>query len=172
MGREVRKIPVNWVHPVDSKGNFIPLLGGNFTVNLKEFELEEEYWKKGLRRAYGEDIEFRDSNGSWAKREDKYLSMPFEEWQGWRPRKEDYMPEWPAEDCVLYVMYESTSEGTPISPPMKTPEELARWLVKSNASAFGASTATYENWLATINRGFAVSAVVTNGQVKSGVEAF
>lgn len=39
----------------------------------------------------------------------------------------DVMPQWPPAERTHYQMYESTSEGTPISPAMETPEKLARW---------------------------------------------
>jgi hypothetical protein len=69
-----------------------------------------------------------------------------------------------------WQMWETTSEGSPISPVFPTPEELARWLADTGASAFGDETATYEEWLATIRRGWAVSAVCTPGRgLESGV---
>ncbi|MCK5445108.1 MAG: hypothetical protein KAI73_05745, partial [Rhodospirillaceae bacterium] len=70
-----------------------------------------------------------------------------------------------------WQMYETTSEGTPISPPMETPELLARWLADNNASAFAKDTATYEQWLSTIKRGFAPSAIMGDGKLESGVAA-
>lgn len=60
-----------------------------------------------------------------------------EEWCGPRPVPEDYMPDWQEEERTHLQMYESTTEGTPISPIMATKEELARWLADTNASAFG-----------------------------------
>lgn len=70
------------------------------------------------------------------------------------------------------MMYENTSEGTPISPVFETPEALARWLADNNASAFGGMGATYEQWLATCREGFAPSAVFSpsTGMI-SGVAA-
>ena len=56
-----------------------------------------------------------------------------------------------------------SNEGTPISPVMESPEALAHWLADNNASAFAGMTATYEQWLRTIQRGFAVSAVSVGG---------
>lgn len=61
------------------------------------------------------------------------------------------MPDWPKSERTHIQMYETTSEGTPLSPVMKTPEELARWLADNNASAFGAKYATQEQWLSRIN---------------------
>lgn len=70
-----------------------------------------------------------------------------------------------------WQMWENTSEGSPISPPCATPEDLARWLADNNASSFGSQTATYEQWLAMIMQGWAVSAVLVDGNMVSGVEA-
>jgi len=69
-------------------------------------------------------------------------------------------------------MYETTSEGSPISPPMESPEALARWLVDNRASAFGNETATYEDWLDMIRGpGWAPTAVRIGGELQSGVKA-
>lgn len=70
-----------------------------------------------------------------------------------------------------YQVWETTSEGSPISPPFATPEELARWLADHGASSFGSQTATYEEWLAFARGpGWAPSAVsVDGGPIVSGV---
>jgi hypothetical protein len=86
------------------------------------------------------------------------------------PDKRDYMPDWPEEQRTHYMMYEDTSEGTPISPAFATPEELAQWLVDNGASAFAGETASYDAWLRIARGGFAPSAVLDSGQLKSGVE--
>ena len=67
------------------------------------------------------------------------------------------------------MMYEDTTEGTPISPAFETPEELARWLADTGASAFGSLTATYDEWLNMIKRGSSVSAAIIDGRLVSGV---
>ena len=70
------------------------------------------------------------------------------------------------------MMYEDTSEGTPISPAFQTPEELAHWLADTNASAFGNDGASYEAWLRIARGGWAPSMVfTTDGGLQSGVSA-
>jgi len=69
-----------------------------------------------------------------------------------------------------YQMWETTSEGSPISPVFATPEELARWLVDNEASAFGSQTGSYEGWLRVCGGGFAPSAVMCGGMLASGVD--
>lgn len=175
MGREVRMVPANWKHPkytegsapfASAVGRHIPLLeGGGYAESAAEWDRAWAKWQSGLREAYGKD-------DKWVPVEPEYAHMRYTEYAGPRPSPDDYMPDWPANERTHFMMYEDTSEGTPISPAFATAEELARWLADTGASSFGSSTATYEQWLATINRGFAVSAVMSSdGYMMSGVEA-
>ncbi len=94
------------------------------------------------------------------------------EWDGKPPRLDEYMPDFTGRDDLWYCMYETTSEGTPISPVLPTPESLARWLVDTGASAFGGFTATYDQWLRTCRGGWAPSMTFTTDDgLRSGVEA-
>jgi hypothetical protein len=68
-------------------------------------------------------------------------------------------------------MYETCSEGTPISPVMPDAVSLAHWLADNKASAFGRETATFEQWLATIKAGSAPSAMIDRRGLRSGVAA-
>ena len=102
------------------------------------------------------------------------FKVHFEHWKKYHecePIPAMYMPQWEEKKATWYMMYETCTEGTPISPAFKTPEELARWLTDNNASAFGERTATYEQWLRTIQRGSAPSAILDNEGLRSGVEA-
>lgn len=71
-----------------------------------------------------------------------------------------------------WQMWESVSEGSPISPVFETPEELARWLADTGAYAGGVGPghASYETWLRMIHAGWAPSMVSVGGGVMSGVE--
>jgi hypothetical protein len=71
-----------------------------------------------------------------------------------------------------WQMWETVSEGSPISPVCDSPESLAKWLADNGASAGGARKATYEQWLGMIGEGWAPSMLSTpkTGFV-SGVEA-
>jgi hypothetical protein len=82
------------------------------------------------------------------------------------------MPDWPAEKRTHYQMYETCTEGTPISPVMETPEALAQWLVDNEASSFANMTATYEQWLTVCKGQSSVSAAINmgTGEMISGVE--
>ncbi len=146
MSREVRMVTQDWEHPKDElTGRYKPLFPYDYYESSKE-EFLTELIKNGLQSAI-----------------DEYGSAP---------DINDYMPNWSDEEKTHYMMYETTSEGTPKSPAFKTPEELARWCADNKVSAFANQTATYEAWLRVATGGFAVSAVYTpeNG-LKNGVEA-
>lgn len=85
-------------------------------------------------------------------------------------KEEYYMPNWEENECTHFQMYETCTEGTPISPPMSTPEDLAHYLADTKASAFGSDTATFEQWLAMIHQRW-VPSMVFNGTLMNGVEA-
>ena len=95
---------------------------------------------------------------------EKYKKMA-EEWVKTEPPKGDW-----------YQMWETTSEGSPLSPAFKTKEELARWLVDNKASSFGSSISTYEQWMKMIDAKWCISMATKiddNGNIKimSGVDA-
>lgn len=141
MGREVRKVRKDWQHPKDERGNYKPLLDG-YAADLEKFmRLSQD---KGLQ----EDVEYMGC-----------------------PDKENYMPDWSEEETTHLMMYETTSEGTPISPAFETAEELARWLTDNGASAFGSIPGTYEGWLRVARGGYACSAVLVSHGLRSGVDA-
>lgn len=162
MGREVRRVPAGWQHPKRVVQGFNgpvecykPLFPGErYQPAVDSWDEECAKWKAGWRPDYGPDTR----------------AMTFEEWEGERPDRDDYMPSWPAEERTHLMMYEDTSEGTPISPAFATPEELARWLADNGASWFGDSTGTYEGWLRIARGGWAPSMVVIGGEVLSGAD--
>ena len=140
MSREVRRVPMDWQHP--------------------KFRDPQYAWQvyEPLMADYLESLKWWRENPQW-----------HEEGEA-PPDHRDYMPYWPEEMRTGWQMYETVTEGTPISPVFATAEELARWLTDNGASAFGNATATYEDWLATCKAGFAVSMVATSDGLMSGVE--
>jgi hypothetical protein len=139
MGREVRRVPATWEHPKDEQGRFIPM-HQTYTDYTDYTEGEIE---EGLREG-------------WLKGEPPFYGQAV-------------MPQWPEAERTHYQMYEDCTEGTPISPPMETPEALARWLADTGASSFGGMTASYEAWLRVCRGGWAPSCVIAGGRLESGV---
>lgn len=141
MGREVRRVPSGWVHPEGRS------LHDGFGKSLEKWKEQKRQWDAGMREDWGKwDPEHPDVR-YWKARSEDELGMPFEEWWGEEPNPADYMPDWPESERTHYQLYETTSEGSPISPVMDSPESLARWLTDNNASAFANMGATYDQWL-------------------------
>lgn len=160
MGREVRMVPKNWEHPKSLSGRYVPLLGRSYWLSLVEWKLGKMMWDAGYKDNW---------HGGWEARSDED-GDEYEDWGGECPMEHDYMPDWPNHERTHVMMYEDTSEGTPISPAFATPEELAEWLANNRASACGYMTATYEQWLGTIKAGWAPSlAGFVGGTLQSGV---
>lgn len=162
MGREVRRVRKDWVHPRDSRGNPIPLHNQSFSEALAEWEESRDRWDRGFVRTWSDDEPWR------TRRDD---DGDFNGWYGSRPVPEEYMPDWPEEERTHLQLYENVSEGTPISPPMPDEESLAHWLADNGANANAGETASYESWLAMIRQGWSVSMVgLPGGKLVSGVE--
>ncbi len=192
MGREVRMVPADWQHPKDERGHFIPLHKNNgaFAAKCVYWDAHKTKWDEGFTEDHTpdrfDDPDFRAfmkaNPDTWVydltrtkwrpKSEAAKATQNFDDWDGPRPVAEDYMPDFAPGTATHLMMYETCSEGTPISPAFATPEELARWLADNGASAFGRMTATYEEWLATVKAGWSIGMVYTpETWLRSGVEA-
>jgi len=168
MGREVRMVPPGWEHPKDENGKHIPLLKWPYAEAGAEWDEAWAAWQRGEVENYSA----KAGESKWKPKDGGALDCArYTDYAGPRPSPDDHMPVFPAGTATMLMMYENTSEGTPISPAFATPEELARWLSDNKASAFGGSGATYEQWLATARGGYAPSMVISAGRMMSGVEA-
>lgn len=155
MGREVRMVPPGWEHPKDKRGSLIPLL----RQTRNEYVAEKAAWERKDMAALPSYVLPRFL--------DEYT---YEEWAG-TINKGPRMPDFEPGTATHFRMYETCSEGAPISPAFATAEELARWLADNGASAMGSRHALYEEWLRMIRVGTACSGVMSGGRVISGVEA-
>lgn len=174
MGREVRMVPSNWQHPTYWAKNwrtgkpelrFKPMHKSSYAERVAEWDEAASKWEAGLFEDYSSF-----PTVTW-KPKDADDTGSYTEYAGDRPKEDEYMPVFPEGTATHLMMYENTSEGTPISPAFATPEELARWLADNQASAFGGDGADYEHWLAVAKNGWAPSMVIANGRMMSGVEA-
>ena len=70
-----------------------------------------------------------------------------------------------------YQIWETVSDGSPVSPAFDSPEDLARWMVENDTSI--TSDTTFGGWMKFIlGEGWAPSAMISNGKFESGVKAF
>ena len=131
------------------------------------YPLQYVAWQRGEIENFGA----KEGEPKWKPKTPRALECStYTEWDSRRPSPDDYMPDFAEGTATHMMMYEDTTEGTPISPAFATPEELARWLADTRASAFGGMTATYEQWLATCRAGWSVGMVMQGGRMMSGVE--
>lgn len=155
MSREVRKVPANWQHPADghySNGEvrYDPLFdGATFEAKAAEWDNSAAQWARG---------EFPTDADEACR------ALSFEQWDGPRPDPAHYMPLWADSERTYFMMYETTSEGTPISPAFATKEELARWLVDQNESFYAGQGLSYEEWLRVCNGEGIDIALVPSGE--------
>ena len=161
MGREVRMVPPDWKHPKNERG-YIPLFPSGFEERLADYVLGKQKWDEGFRKNWG-------SGEEWVPKDADH-TYSYDEWDGGIPIEEEYMPTFPEGTATHLMMYEDTTEGTPISPAFATPEELAQWLVDNEASANGDQTASYEGWLRVCKGGFAPSMIMDSKGLRSGVD--
>jgi hypothetical protein len=78
----------------------------------------------------------------WLKNEPPHYGVPM-------------MPTWPEGQATHFQMYETTSEGSPISPVFPKVEQLALWLAFNNIPTWADQTATYSQWLKIIEASLA-----------------
>lgn len=141
MTSEIRRVPSNWKHPKDKDGCYIPLYGGSFGRNVAQWKKEKKQWEKG----------FYLSNSRW-KLKSANMMYSFAYYAGKCPSKRFYMPDWPKDKRTHYQAYNTNTEGTPISPVMKTAEALAHWLADNSSSGYSCKEEAYRCWLRLIRR--------------------
>lgn len=134
MGREIRRVPPNWKHP-QQICEHSPWAGGCSTALANN---EGLCYKPLFGRDYAKTArEWLDNAMRWDRNEfqehedasDKVKHPFYWEWDGPPPDKADYVDYRP-EDATWFQVYETVSEGTPITPPFATKEELIAYLVK------------------------------------------
>ena len=174
MGREIRRVPPNWEHPKNENGCYQPMYdesaGESFTEWLKEFEQFKAEEIDIICKEYGYD------------KRDAY--SVFCEYAGGPPDYKYYRPYWEGTEAAWWQVYETISEGTPVSPPFATPEELIDYLVE-NGDFWDQKRRSKPNRISGIrcgpwpreraekfvNTGFAVSFVLDSKGFRSGVAA-
>lgn len=142
MGREVRKVPKDWKHPIDdATGRARPLYDGrDFHEKAQRWLQECAKWEAGERPEYA------------SADAPRY----FWDWDGPPPSIEDHMlVDVPDEQRTHFMLYETTSEGTPCkgSPAFETLDELCEWAA-THATTFASFTATKEEWRKMLDANF------------------
>jgi hypothetical protein len=74
------------------------------------------------------------------------------------------MPTWSAEVCTHWQLYETTTAGTPLSPPCASARELAKWLADHGVEAAPGFTGSEQEWLRMIEGPGEISTIAMDGR--------
>ena len=176
MGREIRRVPPNWEHPTKEYPNYRlgtmevryqPMYDRALAPAMREWIADWDAWERGERPDY-------------CSEESKIL--PYWEWSGGPPDPEYYRPDWQEGLATWWQVYETVSEGSPVSPPFATQQELVDYLVEhgdfwdqkrrqEGRSRIDCAPWSKESATAFVfGSGWAPSLVVVDGKVMTGVE--
>lgn len=145
MGREIRKVPADWQHPKaekyvpskDPRGesewveteHYRPLYDRDYESAAQEWLTEFDQWRAGTHPHQMPDIKY-----FW-----DYSNVPDEE--TCRARK------WTDEEATHYQIYETVTEGTPVSPVFASLQELVEWCVGQGYSRHAAERFAEQGWV-------------------------
>ena len=115
MGREIRRVPPNWEHPKKDDGAYQPMYDETFDESLKDWVEGYNQWKAGTHVDQKAD-HYTEGDKFW-------------DWYGGPPNPKYYRPEF-SKDAIWHQVYETVSEGTPVTPPFKTKHELVAYLAR------------------------------------------
>lgn len=118
MGREIRRVPPNWEHPKTmatrlKRGQYVqveeyqPMYDEDFATRMEE-------WYAGWK--------------AWGDADRAEHKCEYWEYEGDPPDPKYYRPAWPEGSATWYQVYETVSEGSPVTPPFATREELITYL--------------------------------------------
>jgi len=125
MGRRIRRVARDWRHPRDETGRLIPLRdGAAYPALVEQWDVGAKKWAEGLYLAF---------DGKWVPFDEDQQGLSYEAWAGLRPDPANFMPLWCEDERTHVMLYETTTEGTPISPAFGTCEELATWIIANAA---------------------------------------
>lgn len=162
MGREIRMVPPNYQHPKDDRG-YVPMHAENAVDKFNEWLADFDRIRAGdldeiERKCYGND------------------PNPLASWlldDGSPPNLKDYRP-WNDAEATWVQVWETVSEGTPVTPPFATREELIDYLVAGGDDwdrKRGRGGYSREQATAFVSAGWAPSFVVANGVMSNAIES-
>ncbi len=164
MGREIRRVPANWQHPrrdcqhwpkCDSGKCYQPMFNRDYETAVVEWIENHQLWLSGEHpdqiNGSGKDYQY------------------YAQWNGNAPDVEYYRPKWNEEPTWLQL-YETVSEGTPVSPAFATQEELIEYLA-THGDDWGHGTPYSKDAAERMVRGgWAPSLIMMGRQIYSGAE--
>lgn len=159
-------VPKDWEHPKYSeddvqynpnrKDQFKPLYDEDYETASENWMLDFELWRQGKHES--QPCEY--CKYFW-----EYSSPPSED--SYRSRK------WTPEEATCYQVYETVTEGTPVTPVFETQEALIEYLVEhgdfwgQKRREGGYSRTAAESF---VKSGSVPSMIIAGGKIYSGIE--
>lgn len=116
MGRQIRKVPKNWEHPKDEDGYHIPQYDRTYEQARKEYDRKVQTWEDGTHHRLIANPSLKAKYPHYSDY-DSYMPSP-------RLYRKEYEQ---SADC--FQIYETVTEGTPVSPVFESMEDMKEWLV-------------------------------------------
>lgn len=167
MGRKIRRVPAGWEHP-RQKCTHSPWMGGCEDARRNGGRcyqpLHDEPFEDNAR-------EWLDAAIAWDRGADPdcvdhKATHPFYwQWVDNPPDPKYYRPSWPAGSAMHYQLYETVSEGTPLTPPFATKEELIEHLAQHGDNWGHGQPWTRENAEALVREEWAPSMIIAGGVI-------
>lgn len=165
MGREIRRVPANWEHPRKAYGqeHDYEQLSDDYIGYLKYWEEDVNQFIKHMTEVIktGKTVIY---NKEYTDPQKVYDYLNDEE-QALNPSNiSGYMP-----SGSWYQLYQNVGEGSPLSPPFKTKDQLVKWL--SNNKDYWGHTWTPEQAAAMVKSEYAPSGMYVNGKMYTAEES-
>jgi hypothetical protein len=164
MGREIRRVPPDWGHPRQSCKHS-PWTGGCDDAKAHGGQCYHPLFDESYREAVAG---WKAGYEAWERGEDE-VKKEHPDWEYWDyhgnpPDREYYRPDWPEGTATAYQVYETVSEGTPVSPVFAMESEIVDWLVSQGRSRHAAEQFVRSGW--------APSMVISGGILASNVDVY
>ncbi len=158
MGREIRRVPPNWEHPKDEKGNYRSMHEEYYETALNKWLENHHKW---MNNTHPDQL-----SGTYS-----YVSKYkyFGSWES-APDPDYYNIYYKPEEATWYQLYQTVSEGTPVSPPFETKEELSQYLADHGEFGSRYEKPTLEQARNLVNDGYAPSLIMSMGKVMNPYE--
>jgi len=144
-----------------------PLYDQAFAPAMREWIAGWDAWERGERPDYCDE---------------ESSALPYWEYEGAPPNPAYYRPDWKPEEMTWWQVYETVSEGTPVTPAFATQRELVEYLVEhgdlwdQKRRKEGCSVMRCTPWprdeaeAFVFGSGWAPSMIVADGKIMGGVE--
>jgi hypothetical protein len=163
MGRELRLVPPNWQHPRDDRGQLQPMHHGSFSEAFSRWIEDFDRVRRG---------ELSESERVCYAGEGKTALAEWLKDEG-TPPDPAYYGTWDPATATWFQVWETVSEGTPVTPPFATAAELVDYLVEGGDDwdrRSGRGGYTRAQAEAFVSDGYAPSMAIINGTIARGIE--